>query len=231
MTDLDPDTNGAEAIVKRITLAILEHRLRPGTKLGEEDVAEVFAVSRAKVRQALMLLAKNGLVELQPSRGAFVAKPSVREAREIFEVRRMLEIQSVKNLLKRVTDEQVQRLRAHVELQRRTLVDRDIFNVARLFSEFHMMIAEMAGNQLLAELLAGIVARSTLVILLYNLTMPTTCSCDEHACLVEAIAARNAEEATRLVAKHLEHLEQALTLDDEGHAVSDLKRILNSVTV
>jgi DNA-binding GntR family transcriptional regulator len=78
-------------IVRRVTAAITEHRLRPGTKLGEESLGEVFGVSRTKVREALFQLAKLKLVTMLPARGAFVAQPTVREAREVFGARRILE--------------------------------------------------------------------------------------------------------------------------------------------
>ena len=80
-----------ESIVARIAEAIAAHKLPPGTKLGEEALGEIFGVSRTKIRQALFQLAGDKLVTLIPGRGAFVAQPSVREAREVFEARRVIE--------------------------------------------------------------------------------------------------------------------------------------------
>ncbi|HEU4475111.1 MAG TPA: GntR family transcriptional regulator, partial [Methyloceanibacter sp.] len=66
-----------EAIYERILAAIFEHRLPPGTKLGEDRLASIFAVSRARIRRVLPRLAHEGVVRLEPNRGAFVAQPSV----------------------------------------------------------------------------------------------------------------------------------------------------------
>ena len=80
-----------QRIVDSITTAIVERRLMPGTKLAEQQIADIFGVSRTLVRQALNQLSRDRLVTLEPARGAFVAKPSVQEARQVFEVRAMLE--------------------------------------------------------------------------------------------------------------------------------------------
>lgn len=73
-----------EQIVERVWLSIAERRLRPGVQLKEEQLASIFHVSRARVRQALTVLARDGLVTIIPNRGAFVCKPSVEEARDVF---------------------------------------------------------------------------------------------------------------------------------------------------
>ena len=78
----------ADTIHARIYDAIVEQRLPPGTKLGEETLCEIFGVSRTMIRRVLQRLASEHVVEARPHRGAFVARPSVEEAREVFEARR-----------------------------------------------------------------------------------------------------------------------------------------------
>ena len=80
-----------QRIVESVTTAIVERRLLPGTKLAEQQIADIFGVSRTVVRQALNQLSRDRLITLEPARGAFVAQPSVEEARQVFEVRRLLE--------------------------------------------------------------------------------------------------------------------------------------------
>src|SRR5690606_20019096 len=93
MQNISEDGGGAstEAIVERITTAMLEQRLPLGAKLGEEKLCAAFGVSRTKVRQALNRLARSKLVVLKPRRGAFLAEPTPEEARQIFEARRVVE--------------------------------------------------------------------------------------------------------------------------------------------
>ena len=85
-------------IVDSVTSAIVERRLMPGTKLVEQQIADVFSVSRTVVRQALNQLSRDRLVTLEPARGAFVAMPSIDEARQVFEVRRLVEGGMVRQL-------------------------------------------------------------------------------------------------------------------------------------
>jgi DNA-binding GntR family transcriptional regulator len=93
-------------IVEALTRAIIEHRLLPGTKLAEQKLADHFGVSRTLVRQALFQLAQNRLIRLEPARGAFVATPSVEEARQVFAVRRMLEAEMTRAFVREVTPRQ-----------------------------------------------------------------------------------------------------------------------------
>ena len=72
--------------------AITEHTLRPGTKLREEELAEAFGVSRTRIRELLFRLNHLGIVDLPPRRTALVAKPTEKEAREVFHARRVLEM-------------------------------------------------------------------------------------------------------------------------------------------
>ena len=76
---------------ERVVSAILDHRLPPGTKLGEDKLAGAFGVSRTRIRPVLMRLANEQVVTLVPNRGATVAQPTEQEAREVFEVRRLIE--------------------------------------------------------------------------------------------------------------------------------------------
>ncbi len=99
--DDDPmETSTTSSIVESLTRAIVEHSLLPGTKLAEQKLADHFGVSRTLVRQALFQLSQNRLVPLEPARGAFVATPSVEEARQVFAVRRMLEAEMVRAFLR-----------------------------------------------------------------------------------------------------------------------------------
>lgn len=79
----------------------------PGTKLSEQKLADIFQVSRTLVRQALSQLSRDRLVILERARGAFVAMPSVDEARQVFEVRGTLGSALVRRLCRRITDRQI----------------------------------------------------------------------------------------------------------------------------
>src|SRR5207253_4399225 len=86
-------TNGADvaAVYERIWTAIIDHSLPPETRLVEKHLCEIFGMGRTRLRQVLQRLAHERVVTLMPNRGAMVSKPSVREAREVFAARRILE--------------------------------------------------------------------------------------------------------------------------------------------
>ena len=84
-SDPDSQDRSSATVAARLAEAIHDHRLIPGMKLNEDEVGVIYGVSRTVVRAALQELAHNHLVELRRNRGAFVAQPSVKEAREVFE--------------------------------------------------------------------------------------------------------------------------------------------------
>jgi DNA-binding GntR family transcriptional regulator len=100
-----------QRIVESITAAIVERRLMPGTKLAEQKIADIFKVSRTLVRQALNQLSRDKLVTLEPARGARVAEPSIEEARQVFEVRRLLETAMIRRAAVELSDAQLADLR------------------------------------------------------------------------------------------------------------------------
>src|SRR6185295_15422690 len=109
-----PAASATERIAASITQAIVERRLMPGTKLAEQKIADIFKVSRTLVRQALNQLSRDKLITLEPARGARVAEPSVEEARQVFEVRHMVESALVRRAADALDAAQIAELRAHL---------------------------------------------------------------------------------------------------------------------
>jgi len=207
-------TAGAtQRIVESITTAIIERRLTPGTKLAEQQIADIFQVSRTLVRQALNQLSRDRLVTLEPARGAFVAMPSVEEAREVFEVRAMIEAALVRQLAARITDVQIVQLRSHLRDEREAIGRTDVSGRTRLLADFHVVLARLLGNEVLAQLLADLLSRSSLISLMYQSAHSAEHSQDEHVHIVEALARRDGRAAVRLMQQHLASVECNLRLD------------------
>ncbi|MBW8723447.1 MAG: GntR family transcriptional regulator [Polaromonas sp.] len=157
-----------DGIVESITTAIVERRLMPGTRLVEQQIADVFEVSRTVVRQALNQLSRDRLVTLEPARGAFVATPSIDEARQVFQVRRLIEGGMVRQLAAQITDKQVEQLRLHLRDERQAVSRVDVSGRTRLLADFHVVLARLLGNEVLAELIADLLSRSQLIALMYQ---------------------------------------------------------------
>ena len=206
-------TSVTDGIVDAITTAIVERRLMPGTKLVEQQIADIFEVSRTVVRQALNQLSRDRLVTLEPARGAFVATPSIDEARQVFQVRRLVEAGMVRQLAAQITDRQVDQLRAHLRDERQAVVRSDVSGRTRLLADFHVVLARQLGNEVLAELIADLLSRSQLIALMYQSSHSAEHSQDEHVGIVDALARRDARTAARLMEQHIEAVERNLRLD------------------
>ncbi|MFD0668876.1 GntR family transcriptional regulator [Ramlibacter sp. MAHUQ-53] len=218
-----PAATSTERIVDSITSAIIERRLTPGTKLAEQQIADLFSVSRTVVRQALNQLSRDRLVTLEPARGAFVSTPSVEEARQVFEVRRMVEGSMVRQLAARITDAQVAQLRTHLRNERQAVSQSDVSGRTRLLADFHVVLARMLGNEVLADMVADLLSRSQLISLMYQSSHSAGHSQSEHEDIVAALERRDARAAARLMEQHLASVERNLHLDPRG---PDLAAIL-----
>jgi DNA-binding GntR family transcriptional regulator len=215
-----PAGDGAPAdqtqrIVSAITQAIVERRLMPGTKLVEQQLADIFHVSRTLVRQALNQLSRNHLVTLEPARGAFVATPSVDEARQVFEVRAMLETFLVKQLCEVITPAQLTQLRRHLKDEREAVQRTDVPGRTHLLADFHVVLARMLGNEVLADILSDLLGRSSLIALMYQSSHSAEHSQDEHVRIVDALEQRDARTAARLMAQHIASVERNLRFDPQ----------------
>jgi DNA-binding GntR family transcriptional regulator len=200
-------------IVEALTRAIVEHRLQPGTKLAEQKLADHFGVSRTLVRQALFQLAQKHLVQLEPARGAFVAAPNVVEARQVFQVRRLLEAEMVREFVRNVTPARIKALREHIAQEKAAMGRDDANERQQLLGDFHVRIAELAGNGVLAQILRDLVSRSSLITLMYQRDSFAAHSQEEHVELVKALAAKDEKRAVKLMDEHLLHVEQSLAFD------------------
>jgi DNA-binding GntR family transcriptional regulator len=214
------------AIYESLKAAVLAHSLLPGTKLPEDELAEVYAVSRTVVRAALQALAHDRLVQLEPNRGAFVAKPTRREAREVFEARAMIEPQVAAMAAGVARPADIKLLRRHIEEEHKALHDSRHGDALRLSARFHESIAEIAGQSILTEFVRALCSRSALIIALYAKRRDTLCESHAHTALVDAIAANNQLDASELMTSHLVDLLSGIELSDREPAPASLSEIL-----
>ena len=213
----DASGHATARIVEAITTAVVERRLMPGTKLVEQKLADLFDCSRTLVRQALNQLSRDRLVTLEPARGAFVAQPSVAEARQVFEVRKMVESALVRQLAATITPAQVAELRAHCRREAEAVRRPDVSGRTRLLGDFHVVLARQLGNEVLAHLLADLLSRCSLIALMYQSAHSAEHSADEHVAIVDALERRDARTAVRLMESHLDSVERSVRLEPRAH--------------
>jgi DNA-binding GntR family transcriptional regulator len=212
------DGKRPDAIADRIVDAILAGRLAPGQRLGEQALADLFGVSRTLVREAMARLSARGMVEVNARRGWFVVQPSLDEAREAFGARLALETGMLHGLSGPLPKPAIKRLKAHVASEQAAIRTGDAGERSWLLGDFHVCLAECAGNSLLADILKDLTARTTLIATLYQSTHAASASCAEHAQIVAALEAGDLPLAIARLRAHIgtvsEHLGQDATADD-----------------
>ena len=215
----------AARIVTGLQQAILEHRLPPGTKLSEDEIGEVYGVSRTIVRSALQSLAHDQLVTIERHRGAFVARPTVREAYEVFEARALIEPRVAAMAAFRIDAHALKSLNAHMKAEHAAIASEDKGRALALSGEFHLEIANIAAHDVFTDFVKSLVKRSSLIIALYWKRPDTTCESHSHHALIDAFAQKNESEAEELMRSHIVDLHSGLNLaptDDADISVSQI---------
>lgn len=199
-------------IAHRVVESILAQKLAPGERLGEQELADLFGVSRTLVREALMQLQARGFVEVRPRRGWYVVEPSVEEARDAFAARRAVEAGLLRQAGEqgRPLQQVVRALRRHIADEEAAIDGADAATRAFMLADFHVCLADCLGHRALAGILRDLTARTTLVATLYQSTHDARQSCREHAQIVAAIAGGDFEEAARRMLEHIGSVEDAL---------------------
>lgn len=190
------------AIVRALRSAIIEQAISPGTRLPEDMIGERFGVSRTIVRSALGQLASEGLVEQRRNRGAIVAEPSWNEARDTFDLRLALEELVVSRLAGALHPDQIAALEAHVDEEDR-VQNLDEPHSIRLAGEFHVMLAEFTGSEVLTQYMRELASRCCLMLALYSRPHSSECGVTEHRELVELLKRGNQHELVRAMRQHL----------------------------
>jgi len=210
MADVTPTT-----IAERVVEAILAQKLAPGERLGEQNLAENFSVSRTMVREALMQLQARGFVEVQSRRGWYVVQPSAEEARDAFAARRIVEA-GILAEAGRPLAKVIRNLREHVADEKRAIAGADAATRAFLLADFHVCLADQMGHRLLVDVLRDLTARTTLAATLFQSKHEASQSCAEHAAIVAALEVGDTKRARQLMLQHIGNVEEALQVEVEA---------------
>lgn len=185
--------------------AIMEHRLPAGTKMAEQTLGEIYGLARHHVRKVLARLAADGLVDLEPNRGAYIASPDAKEAHDMFDLRQTLEQSVVQKLAQQAGAEDFARLRQLISEERAAYMQGNRPLWIRLSADFHIALARLAGNALVVDILRRLVSRTTLLISTTDaLAGQQPCSFDEHMAVLDALERKDCVRAQQEMARHLD---------------------------
>lgn len=214
-----------EKIYHDIYTAIVEHRLAPNTKLPEDALADTFNVSRTIIRKALQSLVHEGLVTSTPKKGARVAYPSVKEGKDVFAARRIVEAGALPTIIRKITPNQLERLQALDARQVKAEKANDSKKVVRLAADFHLYLMEISGNLSLCEYLRKLISHSSLLENIYGSSNKTFGDCDGHSELITLIANKEVQQSVEWMEEHLTHIESHLDFSDPDKTTPDFKAV------
>ena len=210
-------------IPESVVESILTGKIRPGERLGEQELADLFGVSRTLVREALIKLQARGFVEVRSRMGWYVVEPSFQEARETYAARRVIEPGMLRDAGKPLQSV-IRTLRRHVADERKAIASSDAGTRSVLLADFHVCLAECLGNRFLTAAMVELSARTTLVSTLYQSTREAQGSNEDHAAIVAALAAGDLPKAEDLMRRHIDVL--AARLDESmAHAGNSRDRV------
>lgn len=215
-------------ISERILEAALARRLAPGSRLGEKQLANLFACSRTLVREALIRLAARGLVTVSARRGWYLCEPTREQARMAFEARLVVEPGLLRQA-HRLDERSLKRLRGHIARQRRALAADDPGLRSFLLGDFHVCLTETLGNALLAETVRDLTVRTTLAAMHHQTEAEAARSCAEHAGIVAALETGDMAEAEQRMILHLGTWEAKLHLPEQADPLAQLRAALSPV--
>lgn len=219
----NPDAD--DAIYSRVLAAILQGALKAGTKLSEPRLAEIFGVSRERVRKALHRLAAERRLEITPNRGARVPKPTIEDVKTVYTAHRVVEAGVLTQLLSDLPDGLLDKLDTHLREEQLAAERRDRAASVRLSGAFHLHLVDALGNEELSRITRDLISRSSVMVTLYEAATDSPCAVDEHGAIVAALRARDLSRALTLSREHFEHVEHRLHLDGGEPPDADLESI------
>ena len=193
-----------DQVVARLRTMLVEGRIAPGAKLNERELCELLRVSRTPLREAIKLLASEGLVDLLPNRGAVAVKLSEADVLHTFEVLEAIEGQSGELAAQRITDAELAELRAlHYEMMA-SYARNDLSNYYRLNQQIHVAINQATKNPVLVKTYNSINARVTSLRFRTNQNAARwKIAVKEHEAMIEALAAHDASALRDVLVEHL----------------------------
>ncbi|WOB06712.1 GntR family transcriptional regulator [Piscinibacter gummiphilus] len=200
-----------EQVAERLRARILAHTLPPGSWIDEQALAAEFGISRTPLREALKVLAAEGLVTMKLRRGAYVTEVSERDLTEVYHLLGLLEADAAATVAEAATDAQLAELQALHDLLEKSVNDRDAF--FRANEQFHLKLLQIADNQW-TQAMVGDLRRVMKLNRHQSLFKQgrVEASLDEHRQIMQALKARDGARVKRLVERHIKQGREAATL-------------------
>jgi DNA-binding GntR family transcriptional regulator len=212
-----------EEVVERLRDMIVEGSIVTGERLNESVLAETLGVSRTPIREALKLLASEGIIELLPNRGGRVVEMSSTEIAELFEVVSGIERHAAELTAQRITRQEFEKLKALHERMEVHFKNRNRREYAKLNNEVHLMIVALSGNETLRGIHRGLLIKARRVrYFALELEERWREAFDEHVALMDALRRNDGKKAGTIMLAHVRETgETALNMFLEQERTAD----------
>ena len=217
-----PRVETAEDAYEHLFSAIVDQRLLPGTKLTELALVEALGIGRRAIATALQRLTWEKLVIFLPKRGAFVAAPDADEARAVFAARIAIEAGTTEAVARVADQKAIARLQENIEQEHKLREQGHMREAIHLSGGFHVLMSELSGNPILAEQVRLLVARTSLIVNLFDNQIGLAGWHDHHDELINHCARGEVDEAVTLMRAHIAELQEALILDRRRPVAFDM---------
>ena len=210
-----PDAALYERVAERLRERILAHSLSPGSWIDEQALTAELGISRTPLREALKVLAAEGLVTMKLRRGAYVTEVSEQDLTEVFHLLALLESDAAAIVAREASDAQIAELATLHQALEDGVADRDAFFAAN--ERFHMRLLEIAGNRWRNQMVADL--RKVMKLYRHHSLFKQgrlEASLKEHRRIMAALKARNAPLVQQLMQQHLVHGKEAASRPSMG---------------
>jgi DNA-binding GntR family transcriptional regulator len=206
-------------VYQKIKEAILKRNIRPLSQLVETSIAEQLKVSRTPVRAAIRKLQFEGFVDIEPMRGAFVIKPTVKEIYDTFEVRVQLESYSAGLAAPLLPESDVAELEKLIACEDYSFQSKNFEAYNDANAKFHLHIASISGNMALHRHIKDLLDKTGIYLILFDpfYQIAHNPSMDEHRLILEQLRTGSREAAAKAMRSHLETTLRGLKLDQVGN--------------
>ncbi len=227
---LTPKQREVNRVVESLTQAIGQHKLRPGTRLIEAQIVEALQANRNHVQAALQRMAGQKIVTIEPNHGAMVARPTAKQAQEVFIARSAIECA----IISCITPEKMALFTEEIARQQhnehQSFHAQDRRRIVYELGAFHELMARIAGNDILRDILDNLMILSSLIVMLYQQDVTTHCQCDEHKHIITALQEGDTQRAQNLMRDHLQALLQQLNLNETPQNLMTLPQALYEIS-
>lgn len=209
-----------EIIFRQLEGMILSGKIQPGERINESKLSNLLGVSRAPIREALRLLASNGILEIRANRGMFVRDLQIKEVEELYDIRAALDVLAGERAAERIDEEHLQVLNKWMQEMAVCVEANDTDAYYRANIAFHAAIVEISGNANLLSIYEGVCKQMSLFRRI-SLSLPgqLSLSLQRHKKIVDAVKSKESAKAANVMRNHTLEAKKALL-----SAIMDKKR-------